>query len=232
MLVKIALTQGDATTNMPSLRWSWHNRILALVTTGALDCRGVRQWQEEGRWIDQWDAHTHILKPILKTRTVERTDDDGNPYESEEQVLVGFGTLPVWPDWATGGAPIDGSVTQRTPPPLNELLKRYGMSTLSDHEREGALAATVRQLAGHMSEEWSKQSNPRIYLATALLKHMYSVRYDGSAWDYISEFAKDDPLTALQGALAFVKEFMTQIFDDEPTDLSLDPAHDAQSEDT
>ena len=58
---------------------------------------------------------------------------------------------------------------------------------------------------------------------------MYNIPYVGMAWDYISSFS-DEPLTAIQDALKLIKLITTQLFDDEPTDLSLDPADDAKSE--
>lgn len=212
----------------PASRWSFANRVIALVQTGELDCRGYRQWQEIGRQVKKGSQAAYILRPwmVKKTREV-----DG---EMEEYFLcLGFSPIPVFPASATEG---ETPLLEYMPiqlPPLSEVANRLGIlvnyvpvasDRLGDcdvtgqkirlgstdpavffHELAHAIHARLDgRLQGgqHVTQEIVAE-----FTATVLME-LYGLRdHTGNAWRYIELYAKD-PLQAITKALGTVEQVL------------------------
>jgi hypothetical protein len=100
----------------PARKWTLSNRVLAFAQTGELDCRGYKQWRDAGRQVKRGTRSAYILRP----RLIKKTNDDGE----EEQRLIGFTPVAVFPVEATEGYPLPSYKPTDMPPLPHQLLAR------------------------------------------------------------------------------------------------------------
>ena len=65
-VITIASIKRHPDDNMPSSNWTMSNLLLAYMTTGDLDARGYKQWQNVGRQVQKGERAGYILVPIVK----------------------------------------------------------------------------------------------------------------------------------------------------------------------
>ncbi|MDP6088522.1 MAG: hypothetical protein QGF68_21160, partial [Nitrospinota bacterium] len=87
----------------PSDRWTFANQVLSFITSGSLDTRGIRQWNEVGRKVKKGSKAGFILIPI--TRKVEKEDPQTGEMV-ERSLPVGFKSCPVFAVESTEGDPV------------------------------------------------------------------------------------------------------------------------------
>ena len=104
--------------DIPSARWSLMNRTIMFLF-GTQDARGYRQWQQVNRHVKKGAKALHILVPFIK-----KTESHGE----EVQVLLGFGSKPVFKVQDTDGEPLDYQNIQVPSFPLIEKAKEWGIS--------------------------------------------------------------------------------------------------------
>ena len=112
--------------DIPSLRWSWRNRLLA-VLHGHLDARGFRQWQEVGRWVRRGEHAVHILGPVTRRA---KEDDPERGVEVGDLVVRGFKAIPVFGYDQTEGEPLPATVDEASfleALPLVEVARSWGL---------------------------------------------------------------------------------------------------------
>jgi hypothetical protein len=150
----------------PMQNWSILNQLMCLITTGSEDCRGIDQWRKVDRFIKKGSHATYILVPLI---IHGETEDD--------KTLVGFKSVPVFPDHATDGKPIEKPEPPARLPALMDTAKKYGINVTwkstgralgyIDHEaKEIALGITENHTFYHelahgirIKEGWFKEND-------------------------------------------------------------------------
>ena len=230
----VEITRIELPPDAPARKWSWGNRTLALATTGQLDCRGYRQWQQIGRQVKKGTTAGFIFAPI--TRKVTEADPKTGQ-EREYHKLLTFKPIAVHAYKDTDGEPIE-SYDVKEPPPLLEVAQRFGVEVSYDatfdrsygscniegkkirlhsqspavffHELAHAVDAKVNgKLKGgqHSDQETTAE------LAAAVLMHVYGLGdHTGNAWQYIQSYNKD-PLRAITDAADKVGALLAEIFE-------------------
>jgi len=106
--------------NIPACEWTLHNRWLALIQGGEVDCRGFRQWQEAGRNVKKGARAVYIFRPWTK-----KVKDEGE--DREKVVCVGFSPIPVFAASATEGEPLDYEEIKPPDIPLMKVAEAWGL---------------------------------------------------------------------------------------------------------
>ncbi len=207
----------------PAARWSFGNRVLAYSQTGAVDCRGFRQWQAAGRQVKKGASAAYILRP----KTIRRETEGEEP----AVIVVGFAGVAVFPLDATEpvpGAEITAApYTPPTLPPLHEVAARLGVAVhwlpvapdrLGDYRHvagairvgthdpavffhELAHAAHYRVCPEMVPGEETERKEAVAELTATVLMELYQLGdRSGNAWRYIAHYHLD-PLVALCRAL-------------------------------
>jgi hypothetical protein len=112
---------------VPCRSWSWGNQLLCVIY-GTSDARGIRQWNECGRWVKKGSKAFDILVPLMKPATVI---DEETKQEKRIEVLVGFKTAPVFAVECTDGKAIeqDQEVLQWINAlPLVDVARSWGLN--------------------------------------------------------------------------------------------------------
>jgi hypothetical protein len=218
---------------IPSDRWTWSKRLLVLIQTGTVDCRGYRQWQQAGRYVMRGAQAAHIFAPIL----VNRRD----PKSGEQiPVLTGFKTIPVYPAHATEGEELpEVSYTPRELPPLADVAEKLGITVsyemlppdrygdctadgkqirLGTHDplvffHELAHAVHARHDGGLKGGQHKGQEAIAEFSATVLASLFGYGDRTGNCWRYIQQYAKD-PVKAVLTALGKVEEVLAFLLAD------------------
>ena len=76
--------------DIPCAHWSLNNRIITFLF-GTSDARGIRQWDEVGRYPKKGSKAIHILVPLIRKKTSEKDEE-----ETERSLLYGFRAMPVF----------------------------------------------------------------------------------------------------------------------------------------
>lgn len=107
----------------PMSKWSALNQLIAYFTTGSVDCRGYKQWQEVGRWVKP--ASEGGRATYIRVHCVVKPKDD----DQEEEEKVFYKWVSVFPDYATDGDPLpepeELDVNQL--PDLYEVCRKLGI---------------------------------------------------------------------------------------------------------
>ncbi|NMC35446.1 ArdC family protein [Candidatus Beckwithbacteria bacterium] len=214
----------------PARNWSLSNRVLAYIQAEELDCRGFRQWQKAGRFVQKGSKAVYIIRPHMVK------DIDGEA-DREEYTCIGFYPVPVFPASATKGETPISLYTPAKLPPLMDLAEklkinvsytptiedRYGDCTTDGtrirlasfdpsvffHELAHAIHARIK---GKLTAGQNVDQEVVAEFTAAVLTNLYGYEdHSGSSWKYISLYAKD-PLLAITKALATVEQVLEYIY--------------------
>jgi antirestriction protein ArdC len=214
----------------PARQWTMTNRIIAGAQTLTADNRGYRQWESAGRQVKKGSRAGFILYP----RTVRKEDKSTG---EETQMLIGFGTTPVFGVDDTDGEPI-ADYEPASPPALADVAQRLGVNVaycpipdalgycmadnskirLATHDESTFFHELAH--AAHNTFERKTTTGQDPYRETVadftacILMDLYGLRDDsGNTWHYISHY-NDDPLTAIMKALSDVEKVLKIILED------------------
>ncbi len=130
---------------MPCRSWSWRNQLIALLH-GHTDARGIRQWNEVGRFIKKGEHAFYILAPLVKKVEIKKAEGE----DKERTVLYGFKGIPVFGFSQTEGKPVTvkdvSSERWAETLPLIEVAREWGVrveAVSGDHG--GPLGSYSRQ---------------------------------------------------------------------------------------
>lgn len=193
----------------PSSKWSFGNQLL-MILAGTTDARGYRQWQEVKRQVRYGSKAFSILGPVIVKKQPEDTISELDRGKGEQEVLVGFRTIPVFRLEDTEGADLP-VYTPRDPPPLLEVAAKFGMQvkyerlapgmygvtdhttrtiTLATedwdvffHELAHAIHRTFEPKTGHGQEP---EAETVAQLVAATLARLYGRPADSFSWSYIA----------------------------------------------
>ena len=230
-VIQCARIKPDPADKKPSDAWTIRNRILAYLTTGSLDCRGYRQWQEVKRQVKKGETSGYILAPITR-----KVDDNGD----ERPVLVGFKGIPVFGLEQTDGEPLPAfDYRPGVLPPLTDLAKNLGieiqwradlpLDRLADCSRDGkeirmashepevfwhelghAMHVRLLENDGLELQPGSHAETVAEFTATVLAEIYGDRDATGKAWQYISTF-NSNPLAAINAAIDEVTAIVAEI---------------------
>ena len=223
----------------PSDSWTFANQVLAFVTSGSLDARGIRQWNEAGRKVRKGSKAGFILIPI--TRKVEEEDPQTGEMVARS-LPIGFKSCPIFGVESTEGDPV--MLPDYTPaelPPLMDVAESWNLSVkwtpdlpgrylgwYRHGEREIALATEDERLffhelahAAHSRVEGPNHRNgqdPRreavAEFSACVLMALYGLRdTTGESWQYIKSYNRD-PLKALYKVLNDCKAVIDEILNE------------------
>jgi hypothetical protein len=213
---------------VPCRSWSWGNQLLCVIY-GTSDARGIRQWNECGRWVKKGSKAFDILVPLMKPATVI---DEETKQEKRIEVLIGFKTAPVFAVECTDGKAIeqDQDVLQWINAlPLLDVARAWGLNVEayngSDGKpfgkfiKDGAIGVGVKNLStwahelmhaadhrlGNLKEKgqhWRSETVAELGGAILLECLGYGTESDrGGCWDYVSHYAKDAGLQPVHACM-------------------------------
>jgi hypothetical protein len=199
----------------PSSMWSFGNQLLMLLA-GTSDARGFRQWSEAGRSVSKGAKAFYILGPVRKRVRRKLSEEHGEPGEQFADILVGFMPVPVFRYEDTNGRDLP-VYEPKTPPPLMEVAKRFGMKVQNErlapgvygatdhtnktiilatedhdvffHELGHAIHRTFEPKSGHGQES---EAETIAQLVAATLARLYGSPADSFSWSYIAGYAKSN----------------------------------------
>ena len=124
-LVDFAKLQVKGYDN-PMSKWSALNQLIAYLSTGSIDCRGIDQWRQVGRWIKpraEGGKATYIRVHCLIK------ENPALPPEPENIKGEYYKWVPVFPDYATKGEPLPEPepIVVDQLPDLYEVCKKVGI---------------------------------------------------------------------------------------------------------
>lgn len=133
--------------NVPCRAWSWSNQLLVAIH-GHSDARGIRQWNECGRFVRKGQHGFPILVPLTK-RCEQQNEQTG---QTEERFAVyGFKHAIVFGLGQTDGEqlpPVDPEVSAWIESlPLLDVAREWGLSVEAYNGRMGAAQGRYRH--GH-----------------------------------------------------------------------------------
>jgi hypothetical protein len=105
--------------DLPSSSWSLMNRMI-MFFSGSDDARGIRQWNQIGRYVKAGSKAIYILAPVIKT--VKKDNDD------EKTFLRGFKAIPVFRLEDTDGKPITYEAVELPELPLINKAEEWGIT--------------------------------------------------------------------------------------------------------
>lgn len=199
----------------PSDRWSWGNRMLAVIQ-GHIDSRGFKQWKNAGRSVAKGERARYILGPM----TV-KVDDETEP-TGKRTIIVGFRGIPVFGLDQTNGPELEGE----TDPvefieslPVIEVARAWGVKVRAQGGTNGSAGSTDGKSVIHLAvENLSTWAHELVHVADArnvgslkpgqhldqevvaelggavLLECLGMEREAdrGGAWEYVKHYAGDD----------------------------------------
>lgn len=237
----------------PSDQWSLGNRLIMLAA-GTEDARGYQQWREAGRQVKKGAKAFYILAPVTKKVVQKVVDPEtGEERQEEKVVIVGFRTVPVFRYEDTEGKPLpQPDYTPPELPPLYDLAQRFGVTVkylpfsgkalgsyrpaqaqillrshdvdVFFHELAHAVHNTIRPLKNgqHQDQEIVAET------VACVLCELYGAKgYIWHGWEYIKQYAGQDPrkaLKAIMKVLAEVEEVLKRIFEAAETSASHEAA--------
>ncbi|MDL5051996.1 ArdC family protein [Oscillatoria laete-virens NRMC-F 0139] len=218
---------------VPCRSWSWGNQLLCVIY-GTSDARGIRQWNECGRWVKKGSKAFDILVPLLKPATVI---DEETKQEKRVEVLVGFKTAPVFAVETTDGKELpkaDDEVIQWINAlPLVDVARAWGLKVEAFNGQNGkalghfckdqAIGLGVKNLStwahelihaadnrlGNLTEKgqhWRSETVAELGGAILLECLGYSGESDrGGCWDYVAHYAEEAGLQPIQACMNVLK---------------------------
>lgn len=218
---------------IPCRSWSWGNQLLCVIY-GTTDARGMRQWNECGRWVKKGSKAFSILVPLMKPTTVI---DEDTKQQKRIEVLVGFRTAPVFGIECTDGKELakadDDVLNWINALPLVEVARAWGLNVEAFNGREGkalghyckdqAIGLGVKNLStwahelmhaadhrlGNLTEKGQHwRSETVAELGGAILLECLGLHVEsdrGGCWDYVSHYAKDAGLQPIQACMNVLK---------------------------
>ena len=232
-IVEIARIQRQGEP-IPSEAWTLSNRVLALIQTGSMDCRGYRQWQKVNRHVRNGERAAYILAPLL----VQVEDRDTG---EKRQILRGFRSVAVFADHQTEGEDLpDVDYAPAEMLPLEDVAHKLGVDVRYmplPEDRLGACSVDGERIklgshdpvvffhelahAAHAKLEGKLQGGQDAGQETvaeftaAVLMHLYGLGdRTGNCWKYIQYYASD-PLQAIVKALGTVEKVLTLLLQEE-----------------
>ena len=219
----------------PALHWSLSNKVLSIMQSGELDCRGFRQWEKAGRRIKRGSTAVYILRPIVIAAKKTKGDDS-----EDGQMCIGFSAVPVFPTSATKGESNTTGYEPKELPELVSVAKKFDISVeyvpmlpdrLGDCTSDGTsirigshspsvffheLAHAIHaKLSGKLEgKQTETQETIAEFTATVLMDVYGYSDHTGNAWNYIAKYAKD-PIVAISKALGTVEKVLTVLFDED-----------------
>lgn len=213
--------------DIPCAHWSLNNRIITFLF-GTSDARGIRQWDEVGRYPKKGSKAIHILVPLIRKKTVEKDEE-----ETERSLLYGFRAMPVFRVEDTDGEPLTyPDIEPATPPPLIDVAERWGIAVkyqgfLGGYYGAYAPARREIRLATHdemtffhelahvahekvlgklkLGQDWKQEIVAE--LSAAAMLHMYGRRpNDGMAYQYIERYAQEADKDVHRACLSVIAE--------------------------
>lgn len=217
---------------VPCRSWSWGNQLLCVIY-GTSDARGIRQWNECGRWVKKGSKAFDILVPLMKPATVINEE---TKQEKRIEVLIGFKTAPVFAVECTDGKAIerDQDVLQWINAlPLIDVARSWGLNVDAFNGKDGqalghfckdqAIGLGVQNLStwahellhaadhrlGTLKEKgqhWRSETVAELGGAILLECLGYSNESDrGGCFDYVSKYAQDAGLQPIQACTDVLK---------------------------
>jgi len=116
----VAIATYPSINGIPSEKWSYNNRIIQFIS-GTVDARGFNQWKSVNRHVKKGSRAIYILVPCFKKVVDEVTDE-------ENQTLMSFKAMPVFPVESTEGEPLDYQSIELPDLPLIERANDWGIS--------------------------------------------------------------------------------------------------------
>lgn len=212
-------------TGIPSDHWSLCNRFSVMIQKGTLDCRGIKQWRSEGRYLNGGCTAAFILVPVFR----EQEREDGTTHKR----LITFRSCPVYAVHDTRGKPLEAKEL----PPLYDLAVSMGvkvewMPLPSDRVGDCTVKGDKIRLDSHdwgvFFHELAHAAHARIEIlrpgqitnqevvaeiTATVLMEMYGHPRTGNCYRYISMYA-DDPLRAIGQAIADVEKILAVLHPD------------------
>jgi N-terminal domain of anti-restriction factor ArdC len=217
---------------VPCRAWSFGNQLLCVIY-GTSDARGIRQWNECGRYVKKGSKAFDILVPMMKPATVL---DEETKNEKRVEVLVGFKTAPVFGVECTEGKeiPKDQEILQWINAlPLVDVARSWGLNVDAYNGQEGkalghfckdqAIGLGVQNLStwchelchaadhrlGHLKEKgqhWRSETVAELGGAILLECLGYSTESDrGGCFEYIERYSEAAGLQPIQACMNVLK---------------------------
>jgi len=204
------------------------------VIYGTSDARGIRQWNECGRWVKKGSKAFDILVPLLKPATVI---DETTKQEKRIEVLIGFRTAPVFAVETTDGKELpkadDEVIRWINALPLVDVARAWGLNVEAFNGREGkalghyckdqAIGLGVKNLStwahelihaadnrlGNLTEKgqhWRSETVAELGGAILLECLGYCSESDrGGCWDYLAHYSEEAGLQPIQACMNVLK---------------------------
>lgn len=218
---------------VPCRAWSFGNQLLC-VLYGTSDARGIRQWNECGRWVKKGSKAFDILVPLLKPATVI---DEDTKQEKRIEMLVGFRTAAVFAVESTDGKElpkIDDEITHWINAlPLVDVARTWGLNieafngrdgkALGHYYRDQAIGLGVKNLStwahellhaadnrlGNLKEKGQHwRSETVAELGGAILLECLGLNAEsdrGGCWEYISKYINEAGIQPIQACMDVLK---------------------------
>ena len=218
---------------IPSEQWTLSNRVLALIQTGSMDCRGYRQWQKVNRHVRKGERAAYILAPLM----LQVEDKDTG---EQRQILRGFRSVAVFADHQTEGEDLpEVDYAPAEIPPLEDVARSMGIDVRYlplPEDRLGACSvdgeriklgshdpmvffhelghAAHAKLAGKLQGGQHTGQETVAEFTAAVLMHLYGLGdRTGNCWRYIQGYAPD-PLQAIVKALGTVEKVLALLLEE------------------
>ncbi|MCX9082947.1 MAG: ArdC family protein [Candidatus Methanoperedens sp.] len=129
-LEKVAHAVFRGSSNIPSDKWSFFNRIVMFMHDTE-DARGFKQWHEAGRYVTKGSKAFYIFGPVFKKIKEEKTTASSETETNEKEILAGFRGIPVFRSEDTEGAPlITENYKVNIPCEFNSIIQELGLKVV------------------------------------------------------------------------------------------------------
>jgi len=138
----VAIATYPPINGIPSEKWSYNNRIIQFIS-GTVDARGFNQWKSVNRHVKKGSRAIYILVPCFKKVVDEATDE-------ENQTLMSFKAMPVFPVESTEGEPLDYQNIELPELPLIERAYAWGIDVKAvpmNYSYYGYFSPTRKEIA-------------------------------------------------------------------------------------